>query len=166
MWLVLRHKKGELSILKEEFKKKLGNFPEIFCPKVKITKRVKNKTIELRHNFLLDYIFVYDKKFCCDRLIKSLQYLKGLKSLLPNGLSYQDEVKKFIKLCKLNSDYDGCIKQSYFNNLNLKKGIFLNGPFAKIYFEVLENKKSFLKVIMNKKAMTISKSRDLIYRPI
>ena len=166
MWLILRHKKGELSMLREELKKRLGNFPEIFCPKVKISKRVKNKTVELRQNFLLDYIFVYDKKFCCDRLIKNLQNLKGLRSLLPNGFSYQDEIQKFIKQCKLNSDHEGCIKQSYFNNLNFKKGIFLNGPFAKIYFDVLENKKSFLKVIMNKKAMTISKSRDLIYRPI
>ena len=166
MWLVLRHKKGELNMLKEEIKKKLGDLPEIFFPKIKISKRVRNKTVEFKHNFLFDYIFVYDKKFCCDKLIKNLKNLKGLKSLLPYGLSYQLEIKKFVKLCKLNSDDDGCIKQSYFNNLNFKKGIFLNGPFAKLYFEVLENKKSFLKVIMNKKAMTISKSKDLIYRPI
>ena len=99
-------------------------------------------------------------------MVNTLQNLKGLKSLLPCGLSYQEEIKKFIKLCKLNSDNDGCIRQNYFNNLDFKKGIFLNGPFAKIYFEVLENKKSFLRVIMNKKAMTISKSRGLIYRPI
>ena len=166
MWLILRHKKNELSTLKEELRKKLGNFPEIFCPKIKISKRVKNKIIELRQNFLLDYIFVYDKKFCCDRLIKNLQHLKGLKSLLSCGLNCQDEIQKFIKLCKLNLDHDGCIKQSYFNNLNFKNGIFLNGPFVKIFFEVLENKKNFLKVIMNKKVMTISKNRDLIYRPI
>ncbi len=166
MWLILRHKKGELKILQDEFKKKLGNIPEIFCPKIKISKRIKNKTIELKHNFLLDYIFVYDKKFSCKNLIKNFQNLRGLKSLLPNGISYQEEIKKFINLCKLNSDNEGCIKQSYFDNLNFKKGVFLNGPFAKIYFDVLENRKSFLKVIINQKAMTITKNKNFIYRPV
>ena len=32
MWLVLRHKKGELKILQKEIQKKIGNLPELFCP--------------------------------------------------------------------------------------------------------------------------------------
>ena len=38
MWLVLRHKRGELKILQEEIKKKIGNLPEFFLSKNKIYK--------------------------------------------------------------------------------------------------------------------------------
>ena len=166
MWLVLRHKKGELKILQEEIKKKIGNLPELFCPKIKISKVINNKTKEFSNNFLSDYVFFYDKKFINKDIINSLKNSRGLKTLLSNYSNYQKDVEKFITLCKSNSDKDGCIKSSYFDSLNFKKGIFLNGPFGQIIFDVLENKKNFLKVIINKKITTISKNTNFIYRPV
>ena len=166
MWLVLRHKKGELSVLKEEIKKKIGRLPEFFCPKIKILKVVNNKTNEFTNNFLSDYVFFYDKQFTSKTIINSLKNSRGLKTLLSNCLNYQKDVEKFINLCKSNSDKDGYIKPSYFDNINFKKGIFLNGPFAQIIFDVLENKKNFLKVAINKKVTTLSKKTNFIYRSI
>ena len=141
MWLIFRHKKGELKILQEEIKKKIGNLPELFCPKIKISKIINNKTKEFRNNFLSDYVFFYDKSFANKDLMNNLKYLRGLKTMLSNCFNYQKDIEDFITLCKTNSDKDGCIKQSYFDNLSFKKGVFMNGPFAQIYFDVLENKK-------------------------
>ena len=166
MWLILRHKRGELKILKEGIEKKVGNIPELFCPKIKISKIVKNKTKEFTYNFLSDYVFFYDKKFANKSLINNLKNLRGLKTLISNCLNYQRDINDFISFCKSNSDREGCIKSSYFNDLKFEKGVFLNGPFAQIYFDVIENKKNFLKVVINKKATTISKNNNFIYRPV
>ena len=166
MWFILRHKKGELQILQEEIKKKIGFLPDFFYPKIKISKIINNKTKEFKKNFLSDYVFFYYKSFDSKNLLISLKNLRGLKTLLSNCLNYQKDIQDFITLCKSNSDSDGCIKQSYFNKLNFKEGIFLNGPFAQISFNVLENKKNFLKVVIDKKTTTISKNNSLLYRPI
>ena len=84
MWLIFRHKKGELKILQEEIKKKIGNLPELFCPKIKISKIINNKTKEFRNNFLSDYVFFYDKSFANKDLMNNLKYLRGLKTMLSN----------------------------------------------------------------------------------
>lgn len=167
MWLILRYKKGELKILQEEIKKKIGNLPELFCPKIKISAVFKNKTKVISNNFLSDYAFFYDKKFMSKNIINSVNNSRGLKTLLSNCSNYQKDIETFITSCKSNLDKEGFIKKSYFDNLNFKKGIFLNGPFAQIIFDVLENNKNFLKVVINKKTTKISKSTNFfIYRPI
>ena len=53
--------------------------------------------------------------------MNNLKYLRGLKTMLSNCFNYQKDIEDFITLYETNSDKDGCIKQSYFDNLSLKK---------------------------------------------
>ena len=38
MWLVVKYKKNELSFLKNDLKKRFGNLPTFFIPKIKYEK--------------------------------------------------------------------------------------------------------------------------------
>ena len=63
MWIVLKYKKKELNLLKEDFKKVLGNLPLIFQPKIKYQKYEKNKLKYFELDILGDYLICYHEKF-------------------------------------------------------------------------------------------------------
>ena len=86
MWLVLRHKRGELKILQEEIKKN-RNLPE-FSFKIKFTKVINNKTKEISHNFLSDYVFFYDNQFI-ERYYKFYKKFTWIKNFTVKLLIYQ-----------------------------------------------------------------------------
>jgi hypothetical protein len=166
MWLVIKYKKKQLNLLKEEFKKKLGITPDEFCPRIQIQKIIKNK-IQLTSNDILgDYILINHKKFEDKKILQVIKNFVGLKLLIDNSRYYQSEINEFIKNCKKNTDKSGFITQGFFNFENFKKGIFVSGPFANMIFQIIDNQKNYLKVLVNNISTTIPKNKDCLYRPI
>ena len=137
MWIVLKYKKKKFSFLKQDFKKILGDLPLIFRPKFKYQKLVKNKLKLLEKDILDDYLICYHEKFKNINILAILKSLRGLKYFLADSKVNQKEIIDFINYCKKNQDLDGYIKQSFFEFSNMKKGMFLSGPFTNVIFSVL-----------------------------
>ena len=100
MWVVLKYKNNELNFLKGDLKKKLGQQPKIYQPKIKLQRLIKNKIKFLERNLLEDYIFCYHEKFCDKKLILLLNNSRGLKYFLKNCHINQNEIINFINSCK------------------------------------------------------------------
>ena len=166
MWVVLKYKKSEFNLLKRDFKRVLEDVPLIFRPKIKYQKLIKNKLQFLENDILGDYLICYHEKFKNTEIISTLKNLRGLKYFLTNSITNQKEIKSFIDYCKKNQDLDGYIKPSFFEFSNMKKGIFLNGPFINMIFSIIEKQKDELKVLIGKVTMTIKKNSNYLYRPV
>ena len=126
MWLVLKYKKNELNYLKHDLKKKLGNLPTVFIPKVKYQKLIKNKIHFVEREILDDYLICYHEKFQNINMLTILKNSKGLKYFLADSKTNQREIISFIDYCKKNQDLDGYIKQSFFEFKNMPFVIFEN----------------------------------------
>ena len=166
MWVVLKYKKNELDLLKQDLKKTLGALPIIFQPKIRYQKLIRHKIIFLEKNILDDYLICYHEKFKESKMLKILNNLRGLKYFLEGSNNNQREIISFVNCCKKNQDKDGYIKQSFFELSNIKKGIFMGGPFTNMIFTVIENQKDKLKVLMGNMKTTITKNSNFLYRSI
>ncbi len=163
MWIVIKYKKKELNFLKQELKKILDEIPNIYIPKIRFQKIIKNQSISFKKELLNDYLFCYNKKFS-DINFSVLNYLKGAKYCLSNNESDQKSITTFINFCKKNQDEDGCLKQEFFNILNFKKGIFLTGPLSNLFFELIEKHKNKLKVKVGNLSVVINKESNCLYQ--
>ena len=166
MWIVLKYKSNEFNHLREDLKIKLGELPTIYKPKIKYQKIIRKKTLFIEQDILNDYLFCYHKKFENYKALNLLNNLKGLKYFLKGSFSDQDEIVHFINHCKLHQGKDGCLKQSFFDYSNIKKGKFLSGPFTNMIFEVIENQKNKLKVLIGNVTTAGSKNSSYLYRSI
>ena len=50
--------------------------------------------------------------------------------------------------------------------MNIKKAIFISGPFINMIFEILERQKNKLKILVGNIVTTISDNKNYLYRPI
>ena len=166
MWIVFKYKRREFSLLKQDFRKILGDLPLIFRPKLKYQKLVKKKLKFLEKDILDDYLICYHEKFQNINMLTILKNSKGLKYFLTGSKTNQKEIISFIDYCKKNQDLDGYIKQSFFEFQNMKRGMFLSGPFTNMIFSVIENQRNKLKVIIGKATMTITKNSNYLFRPV
>ncbi len=166
MWIVLKYKKKEFSFLKQDFRKILGDLPLIFRPKLKYQKLIKNKLKFLEKDMLDDYLICYHKKFQNTNMLTFLKNLRGLKYFLVDSKINQREIIGFIDYCKRHQDLNGYIKQSFFEFSNMKKGMFLSGPFTNVIFSVLGKRRDNLKVLIGKITTTITKNSDYLFRPV
>ena len=164
MWVVLKYKKSELGFLEHDFKKKLGDLPIIFRPRIKYQKLIRNKLQFFENDVLDDYLICYHEKFKNLKILSILKNLRGLKYFLNHSHNNQKEIISFINYCKNNQGEDGFLKQSFFSIANKAKAKFISGPFAQIMFDVLDNQEKKLKVLINNLNITISKnSTNLLY---
>ena len=166
MWIVLKYKKNEFNFLKQDFKKALGDLPLIFRPKIKYQKLIRNKLQFLENDILGDYLICYHEKFKTIHILTILKNLKGLKYFLLNSYNNQKEIINFIDYCKKNQGVDGYLTQGFFQLSNMKKGIFLSGPFTNMIFGVIEKQKDKLKVLIGNVTTTITKNSNYLYRSI
>ena len=166
MWIVIKYKKKEFDFLKKDFKKALGDLPLIFRPKIKYEKFIKNKLHLLEKDILGDYLICHHKKFQEAGMLVILKNLRGLKYFLIDSKINQKEIINFIDHCRKNQDREGYIQQSFFDFSNIKKGIFLSGPFTNMIFNVVENQRYHLKVLVGKITTTITKDSNYLYRPV
>jgi len=166
MWTVIKYKKKEINLLMDDLKKKLGDFPEIFVPKIKYKKKIKNRLHQIESDILDDYLLCYHKEFNNSKTITNLKGLKGLKYFLMQSKDNQKEIINFINYCKSNQGSDGYLKQSFFEFSNITKGIFLSGPFTSMIFKVIENRKNKLKILIGNITTTVTKNSKYLYRSI
>ena len=166
MWIVIKYKRNEFNFLKKGLTETLGNLPIIFRPKVKFQKLIKNKIQYIENDILEDYLLCYDGKFTKNNILNHLKNLKGLKYILGNSRNSQNEIVNFIEYCKSNQGIDGYIKQSFFNFDEIKKGVFLSGPFTNMFFTVINRQKNRLKILIGNMTTTISNNSNYLYRPI
>ena len=73
MWIVFKYKKKEFGLLKQDFKKILGDFPLFFRPKYKYQKLVNNKVQHLEKDILDDYLICYHNKFQNNNILTVLK---------------------------------------------------------------------------------------------
>ena len=85
MWIVFKYKRREFSLLKQDFRKILGDLPLIFRPKFKYQKLVKKKLKFLEKDILDDYLICYHKKFQNTNMLTILKNSKGLKYFLADS---------------------------------------------------------------------------------
>ena len=79
MWVILKFDKKNLSLLKKDFLKNLGNDVKFYTPKLKLQKKIKNKLQNIESFLLGDYLLCFHKSFENKDIINSLKYTKGLK---------------------------------------------------------------------------------------
>ena len=166
MWVVLKYKKSEFNFLKRDLKKALGNLPLIFRPKFKQQKLIRNRLHFIESDILGDYLICYHENFKNTKIFTILKNLKGLKYFLINSINSQKEIINFVDYCKKYQGTDGYLRQGFFNSPNIKKGIFLSGPFTNMLFNVIENQRKKLTILVGNVTATISKNTGYLYRSI
>ena len=165
MWTVLKIDKNKISTLKDEFLKKLGKDVKFYSPKLKLKKYLKSKFYSKEEYLLGDYLLCFHKEFSKSSVPLSLKYCRGLKYFLGNFGSSQQEIENFISKCKENEDKNGFIKQSFFNFYSKNKYEFISGPFINLIFSILEENKFYIKALIGKYKLSVSKEENL-FRPI
>ena len=166
MWIVLKYKRKEFGLLKQDFRKILGDLPLFFRPKYEYQKLVKNKVRFLEKDILEDYLICYHEKFQNINMLTILKNSKGLKYFLADSKTDQREIISFIDYCKKNQDLNGYIKQSFFEFQNMKKVLFLSGPFTNMIFNVIENQRNKLKILIGEVTTTITKNSNYLFRSV
>jgi len=165
MWTVLKIDKNKISTLKDEFLKKLGKDVKFYSPKLKLKKYLKSKFYSKEEYLLGDYLLCFHKEFSKSSVPLSLKYCRGLKYFLGSFGSSQKEIENFISKCKENEDENGFIKQSFFNFYSKNKYEFISGPFINLIFSILEENKFYIKALIGKYKLSVSKEENL-FRPI
>ena len=166
MWIIAKYKPKEFEFLKESFFKILGEMPEFYNPKIKYERYIKNKLKVFEKNILDNYVICKHEKFNDRTLINVLKNSRGLSYFL-NGCEFnQKELYNFIKFCKFHEDKNGFLKQGFFKTKR-NKAKFISGPFTQMIFDIIEEKRTKLKILINNVNITISKSSsNLLYRYI
>ena len=165
MWTIIKIDRKKISFLKKEFFEKVGKDVKFYSPKLKL-KRYINSKICIRENYLLgNYLLCFHEEFKKNSVLTSLQYCKGLKYFLKNFHSSQIEIKNFISNCKENEDSEGYIKQSFFSFKNKNKFEFISGPFTNLIFTILEENKIYIKALIGKYNISVSKEENF-FRPV
>ena len=165
MWVILKFDKKNLSLLKKDFLKNLGNDVKFYTPKLKLQKKIKNKLQNIESFLLGDYLLCFHKSFENKDIINSLKYTKGLKYFLNNFKETQEEIKNFIKKWKSNEDEHGFIKQCFFEFKENGIFQFLTGPFINSKFKIVDRQNSKLKILIGRFTTTVSKE-NYLFRPV
>jgi len=163
MWVILKVKNKEFSVLRESFLKTLGKDVEFYLPKIKIQKFQKNKVKNYETQILGDYIFCYHEKLRSLSFLQSLKGTKGLKYFLENSIYNQNQIKSFINNCREN-EKEGFISQTFFSKIINQKAIFISGPFTNMIFKIVSEHKNKLKIIVGDLKTTISKNAGYLYQ--
>tara|TARA_B100001057_G_scaffold168732_1_gene169452 strand:+ start:443 stop:940 length:498 start_codon:yes stop_codon:yes gene_type:complete len=165
MWVVLKINKTHISLLKDDFKKKLGDDVKFYIPKLQV-KKFFNKKIYQKEIFLLDdYLLCFHKDFSKRSVLTSMKYCKGLKYFLTDFISSQNEIQNFINKCKENENENGFIKPSFFEYKINSNFEFISGPFTNMIFKILYENKASIKALIGNYKFTVSKDQNLL-RPV
>tara|TARA_Y100001980_G_C14516348_1_gene291660 strand:- start:466 stop:768 length:303 start_codon:yes stop_codon:yes gene_type:complete len=99
------------------------------------------------------------------KIIKTMDYVKGLKYVLQGFKQSQNEIKKFIEKCKGSEGADGYISEQIYDleiNSNYK---FFSGPFLNFVFKIIQLEKNKIKILMGKYKTTINK-KEFLFQPV
>ncbi len=165
MWAVIKIHKKKFCLLKKSLEEKLGSDIKFYTPKLKLKKFCKTKTYFKDFYILGDYLFCHHKELAKQSVLNSLKYCKGLKYFLNDHIKSQHDIIKFISKCKENEDEKGYINQTFFNFSKNNKFEFISGPFSNLIFKIIEENNLFIKTLIGKYKITVSKNNNL-FRPI
>ena len=165
MWIIIKFDKKKLNLLKEDFKKKLGDKPIIYEPKVLINvfKNCKRTSKEL--NVLGDYLFCYHKKFEDKTSLNKVKFSRGLKYFLEVSSKSQNEIESFILKLKKLEDNDGLIKKNIHELIEDKNYKFISGPFTNQIFSIIRLQRRNMEVLIGNLKTKIKKNKFL-FNPI
>jgi len=161
MWIVAKIKTDQSSVFKHQLNLKFDGQVEYYEPKI----FCKRKKLENEKNILGNYIFCFHEKFKENGNLISTRYVKGLNHFLNGCKNYQKEIINFINFCKKNENHYGYLTQNFFEEINLKKAKFVNGPLANLLFEIVSSKKNYLNIIVGNRKIKIKKNFNLVYLP-
>ena len=165
MWTIIKFEKNKLSSLKSDLEKKLGANCKFYIPKLIFKRYIKNKWAKKEFNLLGDYLFCFNEKFNDSKVIKTINYARGLKYVLQGFNQSQNEIEEFIEKCKTSEDSEGYISEQFYDlkiNSNYK---FFSGPFTNSIFKIIQLQKNNIKILMGNFKTTINK-KDFLFQPI
>ena len=165
MWAILKFEKNNLSLLKDDLNKKLGQNTKIYIPKIRIQKFQNNKLKSKEINLLGDYMFFFHKNLKEKKIINSLRYTRGLKYFLNGFNQSQKEIEKFIEKCKVSENQDGFLSKEFFELELNKKYKFSSGPFSDKIFQIINLQRNRIKVLIGNMKTTI-KRKEFLFTPV
>ena len=163
MWIIIKYKKKEFSILQKEILNLTNKNSEIYIPKVKISYCINNKLLYKSKTLLDDYLFCYSSFFSSNNFINLLNNLKGLKYVLTETLNNQSEIKNFIERCKKN-EVNGFLTQDFFHEVSKKERRFISGPFKNIIFSILNKDKNKIQIKIGGLKATVKNNAEYLYQ--
>ena len=168
MWIIVGHKKNEYQTFQRELLSLCDKDLKMYCPKIQLKKKIGNKYLNHEKKILGNYVLCYHPNFKKNEIINKLKYLKGLSFVLEGYASAQKNIINFFEYCKSCENSEGYLMQKFFDISKLKKGIFLNGPFATLLFQTIEKQKNKIKVLIGQKTavININKLSNFLYQPI
>lgn len=166
MWIVLRYNHQEYELLKENLKQKVGDCVKFYNPKIGYYKVIKSKQKKCEKYILENYAFCYFEKFKEKNFLNKISNIKGLSYFLHGHIQQQKEIVKFIELCTSNENEDGALSSSFFSKLESKRAQFISGPFANLFFDIIEKKKNKLKILLGGIVTTIETNSNILYHPV
>ena len=165
MWTIIKYKRNEYENMISNLKSKIGEKIKFYNPRIKYTKKNRNK-VKFFTNYILEgYAFCFCENFKKKIFLSNLQYTVGVDYFLDGYIQSQNQIIKFIKFCKKNENLDGNLQQEFFFKLQLHKAKFLNGPFSNLIFEILEKRKNNIKGTFGSMNIIINKKSNLFYNP-
>ena len=166
MWIVAKYKPKQLNFFKDNLNKSMGEKVVFFNPKIK-RQNVKFSKIKFTEKLLLDrYIICFSKNFNNNLVLNKMNNVKGLDYFLSGSEFNQKEIISFVEYCQSHQDKEGFIKQSFFNFRKITKGKFISGPFTNFVFDVIENQKNRLKVLIGNAEICLKKNSEYLFQPI
>ena len=165
MWTIIKFEKKSLNFLKSDLKNKLGINCKFYIPKILFKRFYKKKLIKKEFNLLGDYLFCFHDKFNDLKIIKTINYIRGLKYVLDGFNQSQREIAEFINKCKDSEDIDGYISEQFYDlkiNSNYK---FYSGPFTNSIFKIIQLQKNKIKILMGNLKTTVNK-KEFLFQPI
>ena len=115
MWTVLKFDRKKFSLLKEDFKKRLGEELILYTPRLRVQKFSKNKLINKDLNLLGDYLFCFHKNLKETGVINSLKFTRGLKYFLDGYIDSQKDIENFVTKCKEAENKEGFLSRDFFD---------------------------------------------------
>ena len=91
--------------------------------------------------------------------MNTIRYARGLKCILEEFISSQNEIKNFVNKCKYYQNNDGFIKQSFFEIDTKNDFKFLSGPFTNLIFKVIKDQRYSFDILLGKFKTTVPKDK-------
>ena len=165
MWAVFKIDKKRELFLSEDIKKKLGQNPIFYKPKMLLQNYKKNKLLSKEFSLLGDYVFCFHPKFNCSSSLSLLSFCRGLKYYLVGSISSQKEIVEFINKCKNAEDLNGNITTNFFKIDTKNNYKFKSGPMTDKLFKIINIQRNKLKILLGDLKTTINK-KDYLFYPV
>ena len=166
MWVVVKYKPNEFSLLKKKFTEILGGSPEFFVPKIKFQKIIHNKIKTFEKSILEGYLLCHHIKFKDSKILHKLKFTRGLSYFLDGYKKSQNEIFDFVNHCKKYENKDGYLSQGFFDDSALMRAKFISGPFTNMVFDIISRQKNKLTILIGNLKTTICDNSNYLYRSV